>query len=102
MSNHVPHPNHDRGLEFDLSTLMSRRSLGMFFGAGGAAAALAACTPGGSGSTASTPSSAATESAAASRRSKHDGDSHRQPHAHPGDRRVRCGDPRGNGGPLPR
>ena len=46
MSNHVPHPNHDRGLEFDLSTLMSRRSLGMFFGAGGAAAALAACTPG--------------------------------------------------------
>ncbi|MDR6416693.1 intradiol ring-cleavage dioxygenase [Pseudarthrobacter sulfonivorans] len=66
MSNHVPHPNHDRGLEFDLSTLMSRRSLGMFFGAGGAAAALAACTPGGSGSTAGTPSSAATESAAAS------------------------------------
>ena len=42
MTNHVPHPNHDRGLEFDLSTLMSRRSLGMFFGAGGAAVALAA------------------------------------------------------------
>jgi protocatechuate 3,4-dioxygenase beta subunit len=52
---HQPHPNHDRGLEFDLSTLMSRRSLGMFFGAGTAAAALAACTPGGptAGSTAS-------------------------------------------------
>ncbi|MCU1510691.1 MAG: 3,4-dioxygenase subunit beta [Arthrobacter sp.] len=43
-----PHPDHDRGLEFDLSTLLSRRrSLGMFLGAG-AAAALAACTPGGS------------------------------------------------------
>ena len=46
-SPHPPHPNHDRGLEFDLSTLMSRRSLGMFLGAG-TAAALAACTPGGS------------------------------------------------------
>jgi protocatechuate 3,4-dioxygenase beta subunit len=71
MSHHVPHPDHDRGLEFDLSTLMSRRSLGMFFGAGGAAAALAACTPGGSGSsgsdsTAGTSTSAATESAASS------------------------------------
>ncbi|WP_320537000.1 intradiol ring-cleavage dioxygenase [Pseudarthrobacter sp. IC2-21] len=71
MSNHVPHPNHDRGLEFDLSTLMSRRSLGMLFGAGGAAAALAACTPGGSGSSGSgsaagTPTSAATGGAASS------------------------------------
>ncbi|WP_395400274.1 intradiol ring-cleavage dioxygenase [Arthrobacter sp. UC242_113] len=46
---HEPHPNHDRGLEFDLSTLVSRRSLGMFLGAG-TAAALAACTPGGSSS----------------------------------------------------
>lgn len=64
MTNHVPHPDHDRGLEFDLSTLMSRRSLGVFLGAGGAAAALAACTPQGSGSTASTPASA-TESATA-------------------------------------
>jgi protocatechuate 3,4-dioxygenase beta subunit len=63
MSNH-PHPNHDRGLEFDLSTMISRRSLGMFVGAGGAAAALAACTPGGSGTTAGTSTSAATESAA--------------------------------------
>ena len=52
---HEPHPNHDRGLEFDLSTLMSRRSLGMFLGAG-TAAALAACTPGGtSGSSTSAP-----------------------------------------------
>lgn len=49
-----PHPNHDRGLEFDLSTLMTRRSLGMFLGAGTAAAALAACTPGGSSGSAAT------------------------------------------------
>ena len=55
---HEPHPNHDRGLEFDLSTLMSRRSLGMFLGAG-TAAALAACTPGG-------PSSAPSATASAS------------------------------------
>ncbi|WP_426975281.1 intradiol ring-cleavage dioxygenase [Pseudarthrobacter sp. O4] len=53
---HEPHPNHDRGLEFDLSTLMSRRSLGIFFGAGTAAAALAACTPGGSAGSGSTTS----------------------------------------------
>ncbi|MCP8999943.1 intradiol ring-cleavage dioxygenase [Pseudarthrobacter sp. RMG13] len=66
MSNHLPHPNHDRGLEFDLSTMISRRSLGMFFGAGGAAAALAACTPGGSGTTAGTSTSAAPESASSS------------------------------------
>lgn len=66
MSNHLPHPNHDRGLEFDLSTMISRRSLGMFLGAGGAAAALAACTPGGSGTTASTSTAAATASATAS------------------------------------
>ena len=65
MTNHAPHPNHDRGLEFDLSTMISRRSLGMFLGAGGAAAALAACTPVGSGTTAGTSTSAATESASA-------------------------------------
>lgn len=59
---HEPHPNHDRGLEFDLSTLMSRRSLGMFLGAG-TASALAACTPG--GSTATAPSSAATTAGSA-------------------------------------
>lgn len=63
---HEPHPNHDRGLEFDLSTLLSRRrSLGMFLGAG-AAAALAACTPGGSSGSASTPSATAASTPAAS------------------------------------
>lgn len=66
---HEPHPDHDRGLEFDLSTLLSRRrSLGMFLGAG-AAAALAACTPGGpagsAGSTAGSSTPAASGSAAA-------------------------------------
>ena len=63
---HEPHPNHDRGLEFDLSTLMTRRSLGMFLGAGTAAAALAACTPGGStGSAAATGTSSASAGATA-------------------------------------
>lgn len=56
---HEPHPNHDRGLEFDLSTLMSRRSLGMFLGAG-TAAALAACTPGGSSTGAASPAGSTT------------------------------------------
>ncbi|MDT0169013.1 intradiol ring-cleavage dioxygenase [Pseudarthrobacter sp. BRE9] len=62
---HQPHPDHDRGLEFDLSTMMSRRSLGMFFGAGGAAIALAACTPGspGASSTAATSTAEATATA---------------------------------------
>ncbi|MEV7633916.1 intradiol ring-cleavage dioxygenase [Microbacterium sp. NPDC089318] len=60
---HQPHPDHDRGLEFDLSTMLSRRSLGLFLGAGGAAAALAACTPGGTG-TASQPASSASTTAA--------------------------------------
>ena len=63
-SPHEPHPNHDRGLEFDLSTLLSRRSLGLFLGAG-TAAALAACTPGGSTTGAgSSPVAAAAASAA--------------------------------------
>ena len=61
---HEPHPNHDRGLEFDLSTLMSRRSLGMFLGAG-TAAALAACSPGGTGSSSTSASSAAAATAPA-------------------------------------
>lgn len=61
-----PHPNHDRGLEFDLSTMLSRRSLGLFLGAGGAAAALAACTPGGSSPASQPASSAAAASATAS------------------------------------
>ncbi|MFF1881463.1 intradiol ring-cleavage dioxygenase [Pseudarthrobacter sp. NPDC058196] len=59
-----PHPNHDRGLEFDLSTLMSRRSLGMLLGAGGAAAALAACTPAGTPGSTSSATSPASSSAA--------------------------------------
>lgn len=62
---HEPHPNHDRGLEFDLSTLLSRRSLGMFLGAG-AAAALAACTPGGSSAGGSSASAGATATSAPS------------------------------------
>jgi protocatechuate 3,4-dioxygenase beta subunit len=68
MTNKLPHPDHDRGLEFDLTTMMSRRSLGMFLGAGSAAAALAACTPGGSSSGAgpSASNAAATGSATAS------------------------------------
>lgn len=50
-----PHPHHDKGLEFDLSTLLSRRrTLGVLLGSG-AAAALAACTPGTEGGSA-TPS----------------------------------------------
>lgn len=62
---HEPHPNHDRGLEFDLSTLMSRRSLGLFLGAG-TAAALAACTPGGTSSAPSGSPSASTGPASTS------------------------------------
>jgi protocatechuate 3,4-dioxygenase beta subunit len=69
---HEPHPDHDRGLEFDLSALMSRRSLGLFLGVG-TAAALAACTPGGpapdapasgAGTSAAAPAPAATPSTA--------------------------------------
>ena len=61
-----PHPDHDRGLEFDLSTLLSRRSLGLFLGAGGAVAALAACTPAGGTGATSTATSPATATATAS------------------------------------
>ncbi|MFD1243244.1 intradiol ring-cleavage dioxygenase [Arthrobacter ulcerisalmonis] len=64
---HQPHPNHDRGLEFDLSTMMSRRSLGLFLGAGGAVAALAACTPAStSGTATSTAAASATATATTS------------------------------------
>ena len=59
-----PHPDHDRGLEFDLNTLLSRRSLGLFLGAGGAVAALAACTP--AGSSGSIPPATTSTTAAAS------------------------------------
>lgn len=61
----TPHPDHDRGLEFDLSTIMSRRSLGVFLGMGGAAAALAACTPD-AGTPSATTTAATTGSAAPS------------------------------------
>ncbi|WP_077490652.1 3,4-dioxygenase subunit beta [Sinomonas mesophila] len=58
-----PHPDHDRGLEFDLATLLTRRrALTLALGAG-ATAALAACTPGapgtGQGTTATTTAAAA-------------------------------------------
>ena len=59
-----PHPNHDRGLDFDLSTMMSRRFLGRFLGAGGAVAALAACTPGQGTPAGPSPSSASPSPAA--------------------------------------
>jgi protocatechuate 3,4-dioxygenase beta subunit len=53
-----PHPNHDRGLEFDLSTLLSRRrTLGVLL-SGSAAVALAACTPGTGGATSTATSTA--------------------------------------------
>src|SRR3954467_11870279 len=61
-----PHPNHDRGLEFDLTTLLSRRSLGLFLGAGSAVAALAACTPGGGAGSTASATATATASATAS------------------------------------
>lgn len=58
-----PHPNHDRGLEFDLQTMVSRRkTLGLFLGAG-AAATLAACSPADSTSASAT-STTATSAAA--------------------------------------
>lgn len=63
---HQPHPNHDRGLEFDLSTMMSRRSLGLFLGAGGAVAALAACTPASTSGTATSTAATATATTSAS------------------------------------
>ena len=63
---HTPHPDHDRGLQFDLATLLTRRrALGLALGAG-ATAALAACTPGtGQGTTATTTAAAASPSSPA-------------------------------------
>ncbi|WP_026556328.1 dioxygenase family protein [Arthrobacter sp. 35W] len=64
--NTSPHPNHDRGLEFDLKTLLTRRrTLGLFLGAG-AAASLAACAPAGSTATGGTTASATTSAAGTS------------------------------------
>ncbi|MBT2586940.1 intradiol ring-cleavage dioxygenase [Arthrobacter sp. ISL-95] len=60
----TPRPHHDRGLEFDLSTLLSRRrSLGVLFGTG-TVAALAACTPSAGGGSASSSSTAGSTAAA--------------------------------------
>lgn len=64
-ANLQPHPNHDRGLEFDLSTMLSRRSLGLFLGAGGAVAALAACTPASTSGTATSTAATATATTSA-------------------------------------
>ncbi|MBP2413126.1 protocatechuate 3,4-dioxygenase beta subunit [Arthrobacter stackebrandtii] len=45
MDKNTPHPNHDKGLEFDLGTILSRRrTLGLVLGAG-AIAGLTACAP---------------------------------------------------------
>lgn len=63
-----PHPNHDRGLEFDVATLLGRRrALGIFGGAG--LLALAGCADASTGSTSaasSTGSATASASATAS------------------------------------
>ncbi len=53
--------NHDRGLAFDLSTLIGRRRLFALAGAGAGAALLAACSSGGSSNSAAT-STGSTES----------------------------------------
>lgn len=59
-----PHPNHDRGLEFDVATLLGRRrALGIFGGAG--LLALAGCADGSTG-TSATSGSSSTSSATAS------------------------------------
>lgn len=59
-----PHPNHDRGLEFDVATLLGRRrALGIFGGAG--LLALAGCADGSTG-TSATSGSSSTISATAS------------------------------------
>jgi len=58
-----PHPNHDRGLEFDVATLLDRRrALGLFGGAG--LLALAGCADATTGSTSSSSSSAAASASA--------------------------------------
>lgn len=52
-----PHPDHDRGLEFDLKTMLSRRKAMGFGLAGVATAALAACAPSTTANSAATSSS---------------------------------------------
>lgn len=46
IDSHEPHPDHDRGLEFDLKTLLSRRTAMGVGLAGVATTVLAACAPG--------------------------------------------------------
>lgn len=59
-----PHPNHDRGLEFDVATLLDRRrALGIFGGAG--LLALAGCADAATTGSTSTPSATASASASA-------------------------------------
>lgn len=59
----TPHPDHDRGLEFDLGTLLTRRrTLGLALGIG-ATAGLVACAPG-SGDSATSPTTTASSSMA--------------------------------------
>lgn len=61
-----PHPHHDKGLEFDLNTMLSRRrTLGLVLGAG-VAASLAACSQAEGGSSTSTSSAAGSGTTAAS------------------------------------
>ena len=103
---HEPHPDHDRGLEFDLSTLMSRRSLGLFLGAG-TAAALAACTPGGptpdaSGSGRRNHGSVLNAGGVRRRGGHAARGRRRRSDADPRDRRVRRRNPAGDRRPVPR
>lgn len=61
----TPHPDHDRGLEFDLGTLLTRRrTLGLALGIG-ATAGLVSCTPGGTESAGTTTATAGPSTAAA-------------------------------------
>ncbi|CAN7415300.1 intradiol ring-cleavage dioxygenase [Knoellia sp. LjRoot47] len=60
-----PHPDHDRGLEFDVATLLDRRrALGLFGGAG--LLALAGCADATTGSSSGTSAGSASASATAS------------------------------------
>ena len=60
-----PHPDHDRGLEFDVATLLDRRrALGLFGGAG--LLALAGCADATTGSSAGATTTAATSAAGSS------------------------------------
>jgi protocatechuate 3,4-dioxygenase beta subunit len=63
----TPTEDHDRGLAFDLSTLLSRRRLFTLAGAGAGAALLVACgSDGGSGGASTVPSTSSSSSSTAS------------------------------------